>query len=128
MSSSAGRALWGGCGPHPSEDTHTAAADENNEEGLQHTGCAYHPGQSQEQDNPEDVLQAGQVHPHEGAHAGCLRSRRGGGEQRISKGLRCAMEGQPLVTQKTPIPRVFYQRVGWNPKGSPGEHSGWGDS
>lgn len=45
--------------PPPSEDTHTAAADEHNEEGLQHSGRAYHPSQPQEEDHPEDILQAG---------------------------------------------------------------------
>ena len=60
--------------PCPSWDTHTAAADEHNEEGLQHPSRAHHPGQPQEEDDPKDILQAGQVHPHEGAHAGCLWS------------------------------------------------------
>lgn len=104
MSSSAGWAPCGACGPYPREDTHTAAADEHYEEGLQHTGRAHHPGQPQEQDNPEDILQTGQVHPHEGAHAGGLWSRRRGGKHTTSKGPRGSMEGQSPVTQKTPYP------------------------
>lgn len=89
VSSSAGRALWGSRGPAPAQNTHTAAADEHNEEGLQHASCAHHPGQPQEEDNPKDVLQAGQVHPHEGAHAGCLWSRRGGGRRSIRGAPHC---------------------------------------
>ena len=54
------------------ERTHTAAADEDDAEGLQHASRAHHPGEPQEQDDPEDVLQAGQVHPHEGPHLGGL--------------------------------------------------------
>ena len=83
MSSSAGWALGSSMarsqpGSSP-RDTHTAAADEHYEEGLQHTGCAHHPGQPQEEDDPEDVLQAGKVHSHEGAHAGCLNGQEGRG-------------------------------------------------
>lgn len=51
-------------------DTHTATADEDNEEGLQDASRPHHPGQSKEQDHPKDVLHAGQVHTHQGAHAG----------------------------------------------------------
>lgn len=81
--------------PCPTQNTHTAAADEHNEEGLQHTSCAYHPGQPQEEDNPKDVLQAGQVHPHEGAHAGCLWSRRGVREMEHQRGPSLLGSPQP---------------------------------
>lgn len=128
MSSSAGWALWGACGPQPSEGTHTAAADEHDEEGLQHTGRAHHPGQPQEQDNPEDILQAGQVHPHEGAHAGCLWSRRGGGSIEHQRGPDTPWKASRWSLRRLLIPRVFYQRISWNPQRSPREHGGWGDS
>lgn len=75
-------------------DTHTAAADEDNEKRLQHTSCAHHPGQPQEEDDPEDVLQAGQVHAHEGAHAGCLRGQEGRGT-RHQRGPGLPQEGGP---------------------------------
>ena len=97
---------WVGSGgrpwPCPSWDTHTAAANEHNEEGLQHTGRAHHPGQPQEEDNPEDILQAGQVHPHEGAHAGCLWSRTGKGRQSI-RGAQM-LHGRPAPSHLT-VPR-----------------------
>lgn len=63
----------------PPWDTHTAAADEYDEEGLQYTSCAHHPGQPQEKDDPKDILQAGKVHSHKGAHAGCLKGQEGKG-------------------------------------------------
>lgn len=48
--------------------THAAAADEDDAERLQHTGRSHHPGQPQEQDDPKNVLQAGQIDTHEGSH------------------------------------------------------------
>lgn len=48
--------------------THTGAADEDHTKGL-HDACnAHHPSESQEEDDTKDVLQARQVHTHEGAH------------------------------------------------------------
>ena len=69
--------------------THTGAADEDHAEGLYDAGDAHHPCEPQEEDHPKDVLQAGQVHPHEGAHAGCLWSRRGGGRWSIRGAPHC---------------------------------------
>lgn len=48
--------------------THTATANKDDAETLQHTGGSHHPGQPQEQDHAEDVLQARQVDPHERPH------------------------------------------------------------
>lgn len=49
--------------------THTGAADEDHAEGF-HDACdAHHPSESQEEDDTKDVLQAREVHAHEGAHA-----------------------------------------------------------
>lgn len=56
-------------------NTHAAAADEDDAEALQHAGRPHHPGQAQEEDDAEDVLEARQVHAHEGAH---LRRLQGG--------------------------------------------------
>lgn len=55
--------------------THTGAADEDHAEGLYDAGDAHHPCEPQEEDHPKDVLQARQVHTHEGAHAGGLPGR-----------------------------------------------------
>lgn len=53
--------------------THAAAADEDDTEPLQDPSASHDPRQTQEQDHPEDVLQAGQIDAHEGPHLRRLR-------------------------------------------------------
>lgn len=60
----------------PAEATHADAAHGDDEEGLQDAGRPHDPGQPQEEDHAEDVLQAGQVDADEGAHARALRGQR----------------------------------------------------
>ena len=52
--------------------THRGAAHEDDNEGAQDTPDAHHPGHSEEEDDPKDVLDAGQVHTHQGAQLWCL--------------------------------------------------------
>lgn len=57
------------------QNTHTATAYKDNAEALQHPSSSHHPGQSQEQDDTEDVLEAGQVYTHKRPHLGRLVGR-----------------------------------------------------
>lgn len=58
--------------PESASATHAGTAHGNNEEGLQDTGGPHDPRQPQEENHTQDVLQAGQVHTDEGAHARSL--------------------------------------------------------
>lgn len=49
-------------------NTHTAAANEDNAETLQHPSSSHHPRQPQEQDHTKDVLQTWQVNSHKRPH------------------------------------------------------------
>lgn len=55
--------------------THTGAAHEDHTEGLHDASDAHHPSEPQEEDDAKDVLQAREVHAHEGAHAWGLPER-----------------------------------------------------
>lgn len=57
--------------------THAGAAEEDHAEGLHDAGNPHHPGEAQEQDDPEDVLETGQVDAHEGAHPWSLWRKQG---------------------------------------------------
>lgn len=48
--------------------THAAAADEDDTQCLQNPGRSYDPGEPEEKDDTEYVLQARQVNTHERAH------------------------------------------------------------
>lgn len=50
--------------------TYTTAAKQDNQEGLQNSSHSHHPSQPKEENDPEDILHAWQIHPHQGAHAG----------------------------------------------------------
>lgn len=52
--------------------TYSGTAHEDDDEGANDSSDANHPGHPQEQDHPEDVLQAWQVHSHERTHLGRL--------------------------------------------------------
>lgn len=52
--------------------TYTTAAKQDNQEGLQNSSHSHHPSQPKEENDPEDILHAWQIHPHQGAHAGWL--------------------------------------------------------
>lgn len=58
------------------KNTHTATAYEDNTEGLQHPSTSHHPGQPQEQDDTEDVLEARQVNSHKRPHLWRLEGRK----------------------------------------------------
>ncbi len=60
-------------------NTHTRAAQADNSQRLQDAGSADNPGKSQKQDDPQNILEAGEVDTHEGPH---LRALRGKGEVR----------------------------------------------
>lgn len=53
---------------------HRTTANKHNQESLYSAGGAHHPGETDEEDDSEDVLDAGQVDADERAHA---RGRRG---------------------------------------------------
>lgn len=55
--------------------THTGAAHEDHTEGLHDASDAHHPSEPQEEDDAKDVLQAREVHAHEGAHTWSLPER-----------------------------------------------------
>lgn len=48
--------------------THAAAADEDNTQRLQNSGCSHDPSEPEEEDDTKYVLQARQVYAHERAH------------------------------------------------------------
>lgn len=52
--------------------THTRAAQADDGQGLQDAGSADNPGKPQEQDDPQDILEAGQVDTHESPHLRAL--------------------------------------------------------
>lgn len=57
--------------------THTRAAQADDSQGLQDAGSADNPGESQKQDDPQNVLEARQVDAHEGPHLRALCRGRG---------------------------------------------------
>lgn len=69
-------------------NTHTATAYEDDAEALQHPGISHHPGQPQEQDDTEDVLEAGQVNAHERPHLWRLEGERSRERQQKSNVLK----------------------------------------
>lgn len=52
--------------------THTRAAEEDHAEGLHDPRDANDPCETEEEDDPKDILQAGQVDTHKSAHPGSL--------------------------------------------------------
>lgn len=52
--------------------THTRAAQADNSQGLQDAGGADDPGETQKQDDPQNILEAGEVDTHEGPHLWAL--------------------------------------------------------
>lgn len=58
--------------------THTAAAYKDDAEALKDPSSSHHPSQPQEQNDTKDVLEARQVHAHEGSHLWWLEVRRRG--------------------------------------------------
>lgn len=52
--------------------THRGAAHSDDDEGPDDTSDSHQPGHPEEQDHPEDVLDARQVHAHQGAELGSL--------------------------------------------------------
>ena len=69
------------------EEAHTGTAEYDNEQGLPHSGNPHDPGQSEEQDDSQYILQCGQVHPHDGAHLGRLIRRKR--DTRIQHNAQC---------------------------------------
>ena len=52
--------------------SHRGAAHGDDDEALEDSSDANDPGHPEEEDDAQDVLEAGQVHPHQRAHAGSL--------------------------------------------------------
>lgn len=52
--------------------THTRAAQADNSQGLQDASSADDPGKAQKQDDPQNILEAGEVDTHEGPHLRAL--------------------------------------------------------
>ena len=52
--------------------THTRAAQADNSQGLQDAGSADNPGKTQKQDDPQYILEEGEVDTHEGPHLRAL--------------------------------------------------------
>lgn len=125
-------------------ETHGGAAEEDHAEGLQDARDAHHPGEAEEEDHAKDVLQAGQVNPHEGAHPGSLRKERergqaptapGGGQaqaggkptQTLGKegrgGEELQREGVP--TPDTPVPPPQGPLAGDRGRGGVPESASW---
>ena len=48
--------------------TYTGAADEDDEKGLTNAGYTHDPGQTQEENDTKDVLDAGKVDAHQCPH------------------------------------------------------------
>ena len=53
-------------------NTHARAAQADDSQRLQDAGGADDPGETQEQDDPQNVLEAGEVDAHEGPHLRAL--------------------------------------------------------
>lgn len=80
--------------------THTGAAKEDHAERFHDSGDPHHPGEAQKQDDPKDVLQAGQVDAHEGAHPWSLRRKQGAVRAQCASLTRthcCWSEGQGVA-------------------------------
>lgn len=54
-------------------NTYTATTYKDNAEALQHPSSSHHPGQTQEEDDTKDVLQARKVNTHKRPHLWRLR-------------------------------------------------------
>lgn len=57
-------------------NTYTTAAKQYNQEGLKNSSHSHHPSQPKKENNPEDILHAWQIYPHQGAHAGWLKKKK----------------------------------------------------
>lgn len=57
--------------------TNTRAAHEDNQEGLHDASHPNNPRQSEEKNDPKDVLETRQVDSHQSAHVGRLAERKG---------------------------------------------------
>lgn len=55
--------------------TYSGTAHEDDDEGAKDPSDAHHPGHPQEQDHTKDILDAGQVHPHQSAQRWCLENK-----------------------------------------------------
>lgn len=53
-------------------NTHTRAAQAYNSEGLQDASSSHNPGKTQKQDDPKNILEAGEVDTHESPHLRAL--------------------------------------------------------
>ena len=65
--------------------TYTGAGHAHDGQRLQDARRANDPGETQEEDDPQDVLEAGQVHTHEGPHLRALEVERGKEEEIVGK-------------------------------------------
>lgn len=54
-------------------DTYTGAAQADNNQRFQNAGCADYPGKAKKQDDPQNILEAGEVDTHECPHLRALR-------------------------------------------------------
>jgi hypothetical protein len=52
--------------PDLNTGTYSRTTHEDDDEGANDSSDAHHPGHPQEQDHPEDVLDTGEVHSHQG--------------------------------------------------------------
>ncbi len=54
-------------------NTHTGAAQADDGQGLQDAGSADNPGETQKQDDTQNILKTGEVDTHEGPHLRALQ-------------------------------------------------------
>ena len=82
-------------------DTHTGATQAYNGHRFQDACCADDPGQSKEQDDPQDVLEAGQVDAHEGPHLRALRRAARRSHESTAKARKQAHVGEDIRNKQT---------------------------
>lgn len=77
---------------------------------------------------PKIFCRQGRYTPMRVPMLGAYGTGREEGSTEHQRGPDAPWKASPWSLRRLLIPGVFYQRIGWNPECSPGEHGEWGDS